>query len=320
MDDTKKNSEGGHSTNSKKVENLDSPQFQEMVRGFMVEKELLEKRHQEEIEKLKENFSKKESLLSESHGEGRVSGEASQLGYSNSAMTGQSVQRQMMLNGASSSQQNEEAYSGSLMQSDHSALPGDSYGTHSKGFSPRLPSSYHSYPSGQLSTMSSGSAPTGSHAMMNAFTRHCGQIGSNGELMRGGVNHHHFAQTSTLQNSSGSQAMVNGFAGHSNQIGVQHHNGPSYHGNTYDASDYTGNNRTHAGVSMNGTAHHHMNGHHAFASKDTSTRYHHDTSITDQTSGVYHATGVKTAHHSTTWNPTFYTHNLYPPRDTTGIK
>ena len=100
MDDAKKNDEGENSTNSKKVENLDSPQFQEMVRGFMVEKELLEKRHQEEIEKLKENFSKKESVLSESHGQGRVGGEASQLGSSNSAMMGHSVQTQMMMNGA----------------------------------------------------------------------------------------------------------------------------------------------------------------------------------------------------------------------------
>jgi hypothetical protein len=97
MDDTKKSNAG---ENSKKVENLDSPQFQEMVRGFMVEKELLEKRHQEEIEKLKENFSKKESVLSESHGGGQVNSETSHFDHSSSTMTGHSVQKQMIMNGA----------------------------------------------------------------------------------------------------------------------------------------------------------------------------------------------------------------------------
>ncbi len=97
--DENKNSGEANSTNSKQTENLDSPQFQEMVRGFMVEKELLEKRHQEEIEKLKENFSKKENVLSESHG-GHVNGEASQFGHSSSSMVGHSMQTQMVTNGA----------------------------------------------------------------------------------------------------------------------------------------------------------------------------------------------------------------------------
>ena len=98
-DDEKKISAGGNSTNSKKVENLDSPQFQEMVRGFVVEKELLEKRHKDEMEKLKDNFSKKENVLSESHGGGQVHGESSQFGHSSSTMVGQSMQSQMMANG-----------------------------------------------------------------------------------------------------------------------------------------------------------------------------------------------------------------------------
>ena len=85
MDDTKKSNAG---ENSKKVESLDSPQFQEMVRGFMVEK-------------LKENFSKKESVLSESHGGEQVNSEGSHFDHSSSsATTGHSVQKQMIMNGA----------------------------------------------------------------------------------------------------------------------------------------------------------------------------------------------------------------------------
>ena len=94
-DDNKKDTEE-NSANSKKEENLDSPQFQEMVRGFMIEKELLEKRHQEEIEKLKENFSKKESALTESHDD-QIDGESSQFGHRSSAMVGHSVETQKIM-------------------------------------------------------------------------------------------------------------------------------------------------------------------------------------------------------------------------------
>ena len=96
-DDENKKGTKESSTNSKKAENLDSPQFQEMIRGFMIEKELLEKRHQEEIEKLKENFSKKESALTESHDD-QIDGECSQFGHRSSAMVGHSVETQKIMN------------------------------------------------------------------------------------------------------------------------------------------------------------------------------------------------------------------------------
>ena len=214
----------------------------------------------------------------------------------------------------SSSYQNEEAYSGSQLHGNHPVVAAGSYGTHSQDFPPRLPSSYHNQHSGQLSTMQGGTITAGSHGMVNGFTGHSGQIGSDIGLMNGGVNHYHSGQT-----LSGTHAMVNGFAGHSNQVGAHHHNAPSYQGNLYGGSEYNATNGTHAGASMNGTSHQHMNGHHAFSSKDTSIGYH-ATASDNHTNGIYHASGMKNTHHSTTWNPTFYTHNLYPLRDTTGMK
>ena len=88
-------------SNSKKPENLDSPQFQEMVRSFRVEKELLEKQHKEEIEKLKENFSMKEGVISENQGE-HASSRQSEFGHSSqsgSNMAGQSMQTHIVTNG-----------------------------------------------------------------------------------------------------------------------------------------------------------------------------------------------------------------------------
>ena len=94
-------SPGEHSSTTKRPENLDSPQFQEIVRGFMVEKELLEKRHKEEIEKLKDNFSKKEDVVSENHDEQVCNRESefSQFNQRESDVMRQTQQAHMMANG-----------------------------------------------------------------------------------------------------------------------------------------------------------------------------------------------------------------------------
>ena len=88
-------------SNSKKPENLDSPQFQEMVRSFRIEKELLEKQHKEEIEKLKENFSMKEGAISENQEE-HANSRQSEFGHfsqSGSSMAGQSMETHIVRNG-----------------------------------------------------------------------------------------------------------------------------------------------------------------------------------------------------------------------------
>lgn len=59
---------------SKNADDLHSPQFQEMLRGFVVEKQLLEKRHKDEIDRLKKSFFKEGRVVSGSkHGDGETS-------------------------------------------------------------------------------------------------------------------------------------------------------------------------------------------------------------------------------------------------------
>ena len=117
-----------------------------------------------------------------------------------------------------------------------------------------------------------------------------------------------------MQNgTSGSHGIVNGFDGHAGQTGDQ-------------ISVTNGEVSQYQSGSMNGTSHHEMNGHHTYHSKDTNIGYHaissgnHYGATSGQHGGIYHAAGMNGALHSTSWNPTFYTHNLFPGRENNGGK
>ena len=183
---------------------------------------------------------------------------------------------------------NTGAYNGAYTQGNNSGVHSD-HDPSSNGFSSGLPSSYHRQNPGQFSTMPGGATKSRNHGMLNGYSGQSGQISNDVGLMNGGV-----SQLSSGQLSA-----------------TQHHNSLSYHGNTFGTYDYSSINSSRAGTTQNGTVHH-MNGHQG-------TSWHNGTPSGNNSGGIYHASGVKNASHSSTWNPTFYTHNLYPQRDN-GIK
>lgn len=188
---------------------------------------------------------------------------------------------------SSVSLKNEEACSGPLHAQSQQL---GSYAAHPNNFSSTQPASYRGgHDSGRISTIQNGSTIS-SPVMLNGFSRQDWDFA----LMNGN------------QTSSGSYARDNDLVGYSN------HHPSSYHGSTYRNSYSNAIKSSHP--TMNGnTSRQDMNGARTFFPNDI---------VYHATSSGNHNNGRKDVkdYDDNTWNPTFYTQNLYPPRDFPGLK